>query len=1045
MNLLSQKNIVQGENELKFFLSFNRELAIVKNRIELSNLINELLKNLLNFDYSTIFLFSDDKGTVDDFLFDQESQFTDYPFRRSISAENFETNSSDERSEIHNTASFINDGQDYHIKEGLALKLYGGSRVIGFWVILYKKPLQLKEEQLGFLRLLTGELALSVIRIKTEEINLEWEIIREILLSLNIDFASTRDRNDLAEILHLKLKKLFSFMHHGVAVINDDQLTTTSFLQDSASPAKKHPKYQHIIQTNYPINDGVLDKVILSKEPYLLDLDQLSARSNLPEYAQMLYDSGIKNVVMTPLTRESRVIGFWSIYLVKDQKMSARQLNLIKAISSQVSGAVENILINEAIKAKEAEDKLLLNLSFIITGIRNRSDLVNMINTHVKKLLHFQNIVIEVLNQDHPNNSFVICSDDQYNNYYAGNKNALNLFSPGRNYLTKVLEPGDIQILDLEQIYHSESCPDNIKHEYENGIREKVIVAMQVEGKTTAVFCINSSIKGRYTEHVLELIKGVSYQVSISLSNILANEDISKREREKALLLSFSNDLATVRDKKGLGVVIKRYLKNIFLISEYVITIKNDDNKTYSYFLYDLVENTPTDKEFQTIINSNIPTVGSLTAAVLQSEEPVIFDIDDILQNNKFRAPGASFWKAIGAKKILGARLKVANEDIGMLWVEAGIINDHLLNGITAQIAIALANAIANDKVERQLREINRYKKQLEEEKIYLKEEIEFLHNNSEIVGKGPGMKKISQLIAQVAQTETTVIILGETGTGKELIARAIHNNSPRKNKLMVKVNCAAIPANLIESELFGHERGSFTGATERRIGKFELAHNGTLFLDEIGEMPLDLQVKLLRALQEKEIERVGGKGTINVDVRIIAATNRDLEKEMEEGRFRRDLYYRLYIFPIELPPLRDRRDDIPLLASHFILRYAKKLGKPIQSLSAGALNELMEYNWPGNIRELEHSIERSILLTSGNTIKQIHLPSKKQETASKRDFVIQTLFENEREHIYNTLKYCNNRVGGEGGAAQLLGVPASTLNSKMKKLKIKKEHNLQN
>jgi formate hydrogenlyase transcriptional activator len=320
----------------------------------------------------------------------------------------------------------------------------------------------------------------------------------------------------------------------------------------------------------------------------------------------------------------------------------------------------------------------------------------------------------------------------------------------------------------------------------------------------------------------------------------------------------------------------------------------------------------------------------------------------------------------------------------------------------------------------------------------------EISHDFSEIIGNGPEMQKTFRLVAQVAPSDSTVLILGETGTGKELIARAIHNNSPRKGKPMVKVNCAALPATLIESELFGHERGSFTGAFERRIGKFELANNGTLFLDEIGDMSPELQVKLLRALQEREIERLGGKGTIKVNVRIIAATNRDLEREMEEGRFRSDLFYRLNIFPVELPPLRDRREDIPLLAEHFINLFSTKSGKKINGLCGLALQELIRYSWPGNIRELEHLIERSVLLATGNMIKQILLPARKPNALIKsasKEIEIKTIDENERDHILCMLKYCKGRIAGEGGAAEILGVPPSTLSSKIKRLGIRREH----
>lgn len=260
----------------------------------------------------------------------------------------------------------------------------------------------------------------------------------------------------------------------------------------------------------------------------------------------------------------------------------------------------------------------------------------------------------------------------------------------------------------------------------------------------------------------------------------------------------------------------------------------------------------------------------------------------------------------------------------------------------------------------------------------------------------------------------------------------------------MVKLNCAALPANLVESELFGHEKGSFTGATERRLGKFELAHNGTLFLDEIGELSLELQVKLLRALQEKEIERVGGKGVIKTNVRILAATNRNLAKEVENGNFRSDLYYRLNVFPITVPPLRERKDDIIELALHFIRRFAKKTGKDVRDLTKSISKTLIDYPWPGNIRELEHLIERSVLLSKGNIIKEVHLPKlERMESTNSQtgDGKIRTIFENERDHILSILKMCKGKISGNGGAAEILGIPATTLNSKIKKFKIKREH----
>jgi formate hydrogenlyase transcriptional activator len=336
---------------------------------------------------------------------------------------------------------------------------------------------------------------------------------------------------------------------------------------------------------------------------------------------------------------------------------------------------------------------------------------------------------------------------------------------------------------------------------------------------------------------------------------------------------------------------------------------------------------------------------------------------------------------------------------------------------------------------------------QFEEEQISVGQGITANEHYPEIIGRSPEIQQTLRLTSRVAPTNCTVLVLGETGTGKELVARAIHDNSPRKAKAMIKVNCATLPSNLIESELFGHERGSFTGALDRRIGKFELADRSTIFLDEIGELPLELQVKLLRALQEKEIERIGGRTTIQVDVRIIAATNRNLEQEVEAGKFRADLYYRLNIFPISLPALRSRRDDIPLLAIHFIQKLSKKTGTRVARISKYALEQIMTYDWPGNIRELEHVIERSILLSDDDTLTQVYLPSHSLKSLRQSEIAetvtqkhVKTMTETERDYILSVLQECNWKIHGQGGAAEILDLHPSTLKSRMTKLGIEKK-----
>jgi formate hydrogenlyase transcriptional activator len=327
--------------------------------------------------------------------------------------------------------------------------------------------------------------------------------------------------------------------------------------------------------------------------------------------------------------------------------------------------------------------------------------------------------------------------------------------------------------------------------------------------------------------------------------------------------------------------------------------------------------------------------------------------------------------------------------------------------------------------------------RRLQEEMVYLQQELETTHGYGEIVGTTPEMMSVYEAIEKVATTDSTVLITGETGTGKELVARAIHSASRRKDKVLVRINCSALPAGLIESELFGHEKGAFTGAMSRKIGRFELAHGGTIFLDEIGDIPLDLQNKLLRVLQEGEFERLGDSHTRKVDVRVIAATNRDLSDAIAEGLFRSDLFYRLNVFPITIPALRDRKKDVPLLVKHLVMKYSVKLGKNIESIPQTAMNALVAYNWPGNVRELENVIERAVILTTGTELELGDWLGGASSPGASR---IPTLEELERDHITRVLEASGWRVRGDAGAAALLGLKPTTLEARMKKLGIERK-----
>jgi chemotaxis protein methyltransferase CheR len=355
----------------------------------------------------------------------------------------------------------------------------------------------------------------------------------------------------------------------------------------------------------------------------------------------------------------------------------------------------------------------------------------------------------------------------------------------------------------------------------------------------------------------------------------------------------------------------------------------------------------------------------------------------------------------------------------------------------TAEISAAMEEAEKRKQIaETSLLEIRKLKDQLAAERAYLQEEIKLVYNHEDIVGQSDGLNYVLYKVEQIAPSDTIVLVLGETGTGKELVARAIHGLSSRKERALVKVNCAALPSNLIESELFGHEKGAFTGADSRRLGRFEIANGATLFLDEIGELPMELQPKLLRVIQDGELERLGSSQTIKVDVRIIAATNRNLEEEVHRGRFREDLWYRLDVFPITMPPLRDRLDDIPLLVEFYVKKISKRMGKSIEVIPTNVMNALQNYHWPGNVRELENVLERAVINSSGPKLRlvdELKARQKDSPTAPK------TLEAVEREHIVRTLEQTEWKISGKNGAVEILGLNRSTLRARMRKLGIVK------
>ena len=519
--------------------------------------------------------------------------------------------------------------------------------------------------------------------------------------------------------------------------------------------------------------------------------------------------------------------------------------------------------------------------------------------------------------------------------------------------------------------------------------------------------------------------------------------------RRLKLLLDLATDSVSNQELRGLVRAVMMRIKNATESDAVSILLQTKKEGDLDLYALDFRSEGSSFSE-----RTEIPVVGSIANYVMTTRQPWVGTCEEASQSfHSEPLLGEQF--STGCMLPLSGRSRVFGTLSLVRTRHHPYSQDELdfLSGVCRQLTLLLENALA-------CREVSELKDKLAQEKLYLEEEIRSEMNFDQIVGDSPALRQVLELVQTVAPSDSTVLLLGETGTGKELIARAIHDHGRRKNRTFVKLNCAAIPTGLFESELFGHEKGAFTGAINHKIGRLELADQGTLFLDEVGDVPMEIQPKLLRALQEREFERLGSTRTKKVDVRLVAATNRDLESMITDREFRSDLYYRLNVFPIRIPPLRERREDIPVLARYFAQKFAEQMEKRIETIPAATMKALTEWDWPGNVRELANFIERAVILTRGKSLEaplgELRRACVDQAQTAVQDrneiarIVIETLnaldgrksiddelTRKQRDLIVRALTDCNGRVGGERGAALRLGLNRTTLLSRMKKFGI--------
>jgi formate hydrogenlyase transcriptional activator len=572
------------------------------------------------------------------------------------------------------------------------------------------------------------------------------------------------------------------------------------------------------------------------------------------------------------------------------------------------------------------------------------------------------------------------------------------------------------------------------------GIRCFCVLPLTSAGRRLGALGFGSLRARAYTDADMRFMGRVAKQVAVAVDNALnleaserARDDLGRESDRLRLLLDVNNSVVSNLELRDILRAITTKVSDVMRCDVVSFQLPDCERCDQLRLYFDFPESEPRGARL-------LPVKGTLSGRVFETGEPFV---SDDLPADVASSPGADMIEGLK----YGCLLPLVHRGRAIGVMSLARREGHpftrgeveFLKQVAGQVAIAVSNACA-------FGQIAELKEKLAQEKLYLEEEVRTEYNFTEIVGHSDALRQALKEVETVAPTDSVVLIQGETGTGKELIARAIHSLSARSERMLVKINCAAIPSGLLESELFGHERGAFTGAIQRRVGRFEVADKGTLFLDEVGDIPLELQPKLLRVLQEQEFERLGSSRTLKVNVRVIAATNRDLSAMVAEGTFRADLYYRLNVFPVRIPPLRERPEDIPLLVTYFTQYYARRMNKRIESVPVEAMEALQRHTWAGNVRELENIIERAVIITRGSRL-QIPLAELKAGSAANGGGKVSppgrlvTLEEMERAYIEEVLRHTGDQVGGSGGASEILGLPVSTLRSRMKKLGIRYVH----
>ncbi|MEW6130215.1 MAG: sigma 54-interacting transcriptional regulator [Acidobacteriota bacterium] len=847
----------------------------------------------------------------------------------------------------------------------------------------------------------------------------------QALLEVAEAIVSHKDLPSLFHALSQKLHHITPYDFIGVLLHDAERNVMRLHSLETPTPILSPPPPDSSVETS---PSGYVWR---TQQPLFIDVE---SETRFPEIIALLRLQGMKALYVTPLTSVNRRLGAMGFGSKELSAYSQTHLSFLQQVARQVAVAVDNTLnfenaqiAGQQTKRQSERLRLMLKITNAMVSQLDLKELLRVISPSIREVIGNDTVGVLLYDQEinqlrafmsnfppqHP------LAEQGFPIPFEGSPSGLAFTSGQPVYVDKP---------DAEKFYS-----DLSKRVFDEGTQSGICIPLTAKGQQLGVLGVTSKHEQAFSDEDKEFLLQVANQVSIAVDNALnferarVAEQQAKRQSERLqLLLDLNNAIASALDLPALFRAVSACLRQVFQHDVAVMGLYNEALGELRAYALDDTANVKFLEEGMLVPLDGTPAgraVLTKQAVILGQGDGETYDSEIVRRFIEQGFKSGCSVPLMRHDRVIGA-MSIASK------IEAAFSADDgdLLMQLARQIAIAVENALA-------YHEIDSLKNKLASEKLYLEEEIQTVFNFEEIIGQSAALKRILKQIETVAPTDSTILIQGETGTGKELIARAIHNLSNRSERTMVKLNCAAIPTGLLESELFGHEKGAFTGAIAQRIGRFELAHRGTLFLDEVGDIPLELQPKLLRVLQEQEFERLGSARTIRVDTRLIAATNCDLAQMVEEKKYRGDLFYRLNVFPIHIPPLRERPEDIKLLARFFTQKFARRMKKNIETIPGEAIAALTAYHWPGNVRELEHFIERAVILTPGAalTVSLAELKPAPQPSPA----TIATLETAEREHILRALEETRWVIGGPQGAAARLGMKRTTLQSRMQKLGI--------